>query len=644
MKPSTTRTLGYLAVSLLALMIIGARASRTAPVVAEQAPPPVSMVTAPMLPSDPGKLDFARALPGGVAVMPPGPSSPLEPAGIYGRVTNNGLLAASIALALRQYDASSETTVATTITDGNGDYVFSGVPTLPSGYRYYVRYGPNGTDPNYVAVWFGPDITAYTAGSSQPGGVFDIADIKLQAPAGNATLPFPITYRWTTRAVPTDDYMVHLFKEDKSVFWNSAHVGYADHLIQTSLPSGMIYNQKYLWHPVAFMGANGLGISYYARWITFLPAGTAKLVYLPLIHKMLPPATPTPALTPPSCDPYEPNDSRATAWGPLVSGQTYQARLCQGDHEDDYYLNALPSQPLVVTISLPAALVGYTNFWIYYDESSEAIDGCGRGPITNGNETITCPIKFAGRYLIQMYTDNENLYFDNSQYYTLRATFAVPGSNPTPTLTPVAASRTLNAVADAVVLEGYPSSNAGSTGDMWAGYDNGTLNPNGRIVRSLIKFDLSSLPAHATVQNAKLRVFYGGYRDYANHVSTITAYRIVNDWTEGAVTWNNKPGSGTAYGSVAIAANQNWGWRELDVQVLVQGWVNRSIPNQGVMLRGPEASGADASYRLFSTREGPYPPQLVINYLAAGAASQPAAVQTPAPAGPSLSEYLNGSQ
>lgn len=44
-------------------------------------------------------------------------------------------------------------------------------------------------------------------------------------------------------------------------------------------------------------------------------------------------------------------------------------------------------------------------------------------------------------------------------------------------------------MADACVIEGYPTTNLGDTIDMWAGYDD-YLSPDGKIVRSLIKFDV----------------------------------------------------------------------------------------------------------------------------------------------------------
>jgi subtilisin family serine protease len=383
------------------------------------------------------------------------------------------------------------------------------------------------------------------------------------------------------------------------------------------------------------------------RTITRTP--TLKSVFLPVLGKKMLAA----------CDPYEPNDSRGSAWGPLVSGQEYQARLCLGDNEDNYYLNAQPTQHLVVRIRLPATLVSLTYAWIWYESDALPVPGCGRGPITTGDETIDCPITLAGRYTIRLYTRDPTIHYDNMQFYSFSATFApqpvltptatqtlVQGTTPTPTRTlaptSIPGSRTLVAIADATILEGYPGTNAGTTQDMWAGYDDG-MNPNGLIVRSLIKFDLSSLPANAAVQSAKLRVYYLGYRDYPNRVRTTTAYQISGDWTESGVTWDSKPSPGTAYGGVEIAANSNWGWSELDVRDLVQSWVNGSVTNQGVMLRGPEASGSDSSYRAFSTREGPYPPELVVNYLAAAAVSQASETATAVLTGPRLRDHLGSS-
>ena len=92
------------------------------------------------------------------------------------------------------------------------------------------------------------------------------------------------------------------------------------------------------------------------------------------------------------------------------------------------------------------------------------------------------------------------------------------------------------------------------------------------------------------------------------------SYRINSNWTEMNVTWNNQPSFAESYGSVDIVANDSWGYVNLDVTTLVQAWVNGSYPNYGIMLRGPEVSGSDSSWREFYTRHGSYVPKLVITY------------------------------
>ncbi len=178
---------------------------------------------------------------------------------------------------------------------------------------------------------------------------------------------------------------------------------------------------------------------------------------------------------------------------------------------------------------------------------------------------------------------------------------------------PVRQAVTLTAVSDATILEGRPSLNFGDTDNMWVGYDDKS-DPDGKIARGLIKFDVSHLPHGAHVQEATLRIYYKGYWDFPGYVDTITAYQARGHWQEMHVTWQNKPGFGNRYGRVRITADNNWGWRQLSVTDLVQSWLDGSIENDGVMLRGEEASGTNSSRRSFYTREGKHPPQLVIQF------------------------------
>jgi hypothetical protein len=178
------------------------------------------------------------------------------------------------------------------------------------------------------------------------------------------------------------------------------------------------------------------------------------------------------------------------------------------------------------------------------------------------------------------------------------------------------AQQTFYSTADACVLEGYPTANVGDTEDMLAGYDE-YYEPNGEIVRSLVAFDIGGLPAGQTITKATLRLRLLSSWDYPATPRTITTYRATSGWSEMSVTWNNQPGYGEAYGSASILSEE-FDWHELDVTSLVAAWYAGTETNHGIVVRGPEYSGTDSSWRAFSTKEGPYPPELVVEYGGAG--------------------------
>ena len=91
------------------------------------------------------------------------------------------------------------------------------------------------------------------------------------------------------------------------------------------------------------------------------------------------------------------------------------------------------------------------------------------------------------------------------------------------------------------------------------------------------------------------------------------------------MTWNTHPAIGQSYGSSSIVANNSWHWVSFDVTGLVRAWVNGSQTNYGILIRGPEWSGSDSSWRSFGTREGGDDPYLSISYTGSGSTtpSQP---------------------
>jgi hypothetical protein len=96
-----------------------------------------------------------------------------------------------------------------------------------------------------------------------------------------------------------------------------------------------------------------------------------------------------------------------------------------------------------------------------------------------------------------------------------------------------------------------------------------------------------------------------------------------------------------------VAADGNWRWYELDVKNLVQNWMNGSFANDGIMLRGEEASGAESSRRSFYSREGDHSPELVVTYSGAAANMQslrPVAPDTSEAQSASIMKQLNTSR
>lgn len=197
-----------------------------------------------------------------------------------------------------------------------------------------------------------------------------------------------------------------------------------------------------------------------------------------------------------------------------------------------------------------------------------------------------------------------------------QATAATVTPTRSPTVTPTRTRQpgtiTLTSVGDADVAEAYPNVNRGMGSTMWVGYDEQPASM-ARTVRSLVRFNLASIPSGATINSARLRLYLVGSYDYADHWRRVTAYRPTADWSETTVTWNSAPGFAEAYGYVDVL-HGDWDWYEMDVTELVRAWMRGAYPNHGVMVRGPEISGDESSVREFSTREGLYPPELMVDY------------------------------
>jgi RHS repeat-associated protein len=152
--------------------------------------------------------------------------------------------------------------------------------------------------------------------------------------------------------------------------------------------------------------------------------------------------------------------------------------------------------------------------------------------------------------------------------------------------------------------------------------------------RGLLQFDLRQIPNGSTVNSASLSLF-----TFSTSAATITAHRLTSDWTEGTAgspscdgsgaSWTNRNPSvawvntGGDYDSTATTTvndsggNPRWDtWSGSGMTNLVQGWLNGSYANFGVLLKHATETGAPSLAFMsndYSTSAA-LRPKLTVNY------------------------------
>ncbi|MFC1507347.1 DNRLRE domain-containing protein [Thermoproteota archaeon] len=117
---------------------------------------------------------------------------------------------------------------------------------------------------------------------------------------------------------------------------------------------------------------------------------------------------------------------------------------------------------------------------------------------------------------------------------------------------------------------------------------------NFKILRSLVKFDLSLIPLGSTINTASLMLYNGGRSGDDPAGRTFTAYRITNDWVETQATWNSyRTGSSwdtaggdfSTDGASSTTVPSSMGWMTWDVTAVVKAWIEGGQPNYGFLIR-----------------------------------------------------------
>ena len=159
------------------------------------------------------------------------------------------------------------------------------------------------------------------------------------------------------------------------------------------------------------------------------------------------------------------------------------------------------------------------------------------------------------------------------------------------------------------------------------------------LQRALLQFDLSSIPANATIISATLKMRSTQIGGTLN----IGVYEVTQAWSEGtgngtagAANWNqrqtgtNWTTAGGTFNSTAVATlnTNSTGQHTWDITSLVRAWVDGSKTNNGLMVASPDGGGNRTV--TYDSSEGTTVPVIVIDYtVPANAAPTLDATQSP---------------
>lgn len=179
--------------------------------------------------------------------------------------------------------------------------------------------------------------------------------------------------------------------------------------------------------------------------------------------------------------------------------------------------------------------------------------------------------------------------------------------------------------ADAYIYQKAPTTKEGTETSLIVGESNAAT----QLMRSLLKFDLSTIPATATITAATLSLYM--YEEKSSNARTMSVYRMLKDWSEASVTWNKSDATTnwtTAGGAnaadceaasiadTAFSATEAVGWKTFTLDpAKVQEWINSTLANYGMMLRVDTESSDQ--YRFYSSEyatDTTLRPKLAVTY------------------------------
>ncbi len=165
---------------------------------------------------------------------------------------------------------------------------------------------------------------------------------------------------------------------------------------------------------------------------------------------------------------------------------------------------------------------------------------------------------------------------------------------------------TLTPVEDTYIASNRPDTNFAAASDLAVTATNLTAVIQSR---TLLRFDLSAIPAGSIIERAELRLYQNDFN--GDDVWTLAVDQITESWSASSVTWRSAPTS--AASRVTLASPGQRAIRvSADLLPLVENWLYQPFRHQnyGLLIHGDNFSAG----RTFDSVEGRFPPELIIEY------------------------------
>ncbi|WP_321421178.1 DUF3344 domain-containing protein [uncultured Methanobacterium sp.] len=242
-----------------------------------------------------------------------------------------------------------------------------------------------------------------------------------------------------------------------------------------------------------------------------------------------------------------------------------------------------------VTVNYPAPVAGFT-----------ATTTMGITPLpVQFNSTSTGTIThyawdFNGDGITDSTEQNPTYTYQNPGTYTVKLTVTGPGGTDEEVKTNYISAGTIiyQTDTDSYVLSTSANNNYGTSTTIYA-----RVTTSGGIYRTLITFDLSSIPKGAVIDSATLYAYMSSRAGDRN----ISAYRITGEWTESGVKWNNQPTVNSIATSITNPGSVANVWVTWDVTPDVLAYL-QGTANYGWMLALSNESSSN-QYAYFRSSE-----------------------------------------